>query len=108
MRTLTATQRQPASAVVSAAAMYLCAGCHTGTVADWHQPCIDCHADWDGHGNSLNSPETSTEDGYPNDSSNCTLCHTHGSRTNVGSIGNVGLDDDGCSEHHCHDFWRSF
>jgi hypothetical protein len=85
----------------------LCAACHTGSVDDWHRPCLNCHAWGDGHGDGPNSPEVVTQIGYPNASSDCSLCHSHGSRTSVGSDGNIGLQD-GCSEHWCHDYSSSF
>jgi hypothetical protein len=101
---------------------YLCAGCHTGSVATWHQPCVDCHADpfspmadwhWSdfaSFGGLLDSPETGTEVGYPNDSSDCSLCHTHGSRTNVDSRNGTGVIGNAAEwcDHWCHEYERTF
>jgi len=86
----------------------LCAACHTGTVLNWHQECITCHAWGLGHGNSVDSPETNTNVGYPNATSDCSLCHNHGSRSNVGSVDDIGVDDPTCSEHYCHSYGNTF
>ncbi|MHB9115973.1 MAG: hypothetical protein ACYC6T_15465, partial [Thermoleophilia bacterium] len=85
-----------------------CAACHGGTVADWHVECLNCHSYGPGHGSSLNSPETTTNVGYPNESSNCLLCHNHGSKTYVGSSTPTGLRDVSCSWHSCHNYSTTF
>lgn len=71
----------------------LCVACHAGTVTQWHQGCIDCHA-WGGHGSAwVNSPEVTAPTGYPNASSNCQLCHNHGSKSSVGSDNGTGVNE---------------
>jgi hypothetical protein len=52
-------------AVTSGASVQsLCAACHTGTVASWHQQCADCHSS--GHGTAS-----------PTAGSDCLQCHGH-------------------------------
>jgi hypothetical protein len=89
----------------------VCSGCHAGTVATWHGACIGCHSGW-GHGGSfIDSPEAGGAAGYPNESSNCLLCHNHGSKSYVRSDNGRGVDeraqvlaygDREC--HYCH-YW---
>ena len=93
----------------------LCKSCHTGTVDNWHQGCLDCHNSGWGHGGSfMDSPETNTEFGYPNASSDCSLCHNHGSKSFVHSDDGRGVDErdqaqaapGGC--HPCHNYDTTF
>ncbi len=93
----------------------LCKACHTGTVDNWHQGCLDCHNSGWGHGGSfMDSPETNTPVNYPNASSDCTLCHNHGSKSSVHSDDGRGVDErdqaqaapGGC--HSCHSWDTTF
>ncbi len=87
---------------------YVCAGCHAGSVANWHAECVSCHA-YGGHGDAaIDSPETWTAYNYPNETSDCTLCHNHGSRSNVNSDNGRGVDERARRStgdcHYCH-YW---
>ncbi|MFZ3373719.1 MAG: cytochrome c3 family protein, partial [Desulfitobacteriaceae bacterium] len=84
----------------------VCISCHEGTVASWHAECISCHAYGSAH-DGPNSPETSTNVDYPNESSDCLLCHNHGSKSFVNSKNNLGVVD-GCYYMGCHNYTKTF
>ena len=88
----------------------LCVACHSGSVNDWHAGCISCHNGWNHGDAAVDSPETGTAANYPNASSDCTLCHNHGSKSSVGSDYGRGVDESAsaCSEHYCHDYDTTF
>lgn len=95
----------------------LCAACHAGTVASWHQPCYDCHNVSGGHGGSgldangsTNSVTPSFKINYPGATSDCLLCHNHGSKTYVGSRKSPGIQDVRTtgSCHTCHNYPATF
>lgn len=52
----------------------LCTACHTGALADWHRPCVDCHSG--GHWAGWVDPPV--ENYLPTEASDCTTCHGHG------------------------------
>ncbi len=92
----------------------LCSACHVGTAADWHSECDWCHSQ-PSHGvEFINSPEVANGYPYPNDASNCLLCHNHGSRSSVGSDGGRGVRDvdqaaaAGGDCHPCHNYRTTF
>jgi len=92
----------------------LCSACHAGTAADWHAECDWCHSQPSHGAEFINSPEVMNSYPYPNDSSNCLLCHNHGSKSSVGSDGGRGVRDVdqatavGGDCHPCHDYRTTF
>jgi hypothetical protein len=93
----------------------LCYSCHQGNVKSWHQTCRSCHDPYpegDGGGcgyGYIDSPETTTFHYYPNEDSNCLLCHNHGSSTYVNSDNRIGVQDSQASScGGCHGFAVTF
>lgn len=56
----------------NASVQNFCASCHTGTLYDYHLPCLDCHRAGADH----SSPPTADDFGQA-----CINCHTHGGST---------------------------
>jgi len=92
----------------------LCSACHFGTATDWHAECDWCHSQPSHGAEFIDSPETAYTYPYPNDASNCLLCHNHGSKSSVGSDGGRGVRDVdqaaavGGDCHPCHDYRTTF